>query len=59
MKDISKAEGLLKESVRPRGIVIQDGADRPVTPVIRAFIWGGKVRQVPTLPFGRWKVSVA
>jgi hypothetical protein len=24
-------------------------------PRIAAFIWGGKVRPVPTLPFGRWK----
>ncbi len=24
-------------------------------PRIAAFIWGGKVRPVPTLPYGRWK----
>ena len=24
-------------------------------PRITAFIWGGKVRPQPTLPFGRWK----
>lgn len=24
-------------------------------PRIAAFIWGGKVRPAPTLPFGRWK----
>lgn len=42
----------------PRGIVIRDGLEQPpAKPVIRAFIWGGKTRPVPTLPFGRWKVS--
>jgi hypothetical protein len=41
------------------GIVIADGrlgsilGDTP--PRIAAFIWGGKVRPAPTLPFGRWK----
>ena len=24
-------------------------------PRIAVFIWGGKVRPAPTLPFGRWK----
>jgi hypothetical protein len=24
-------------------------------PRISAFIWGGKVRPTPTLPYGRWK----
>jgi hypothetical protein len=24
-------------------------------PRIAAFIWGGKVRPSPTLPYGRWK----
>jgi len=40
------------------GIVIADG--RVATPIgdqprISAFIWGGKVRPSPVLPFGRWK----
>lgn len=40
----------------PAGIVIHGGeAEEPKRPLIRAFIWGGKVRPVPTLPFGRWK----
>lgn len=44
----------------PRGIVIRDGgAEPPAKPVIQAFIWGGKTRPVPTLPFGRWKVTAA
>ncbi len=41
------------------GIVITSGAPpgaaTPPEPRIAAFIWGGKVRPSPTLPFGRWK----
>jgi hypothetical protein len=39
------------------GIVIA-GADRGSdarAPRIAAFIWGGKIRPTPTLPYGRWK----
>lgn len=40
----------------PAGIVIRGGEEEePKSPAITAFIWGGKVRPVPTLPFGRWK----
>ena len=40
-----------------RGIVITRGSDDTPRgrPRIAAFIWGGKVRPTPTLPFGRWK----
>jgi hypothetical protein len=31
---------------------LSDGVDHPR---IAAFIWGGKVRPAPTLPYGRWK----
>lgn len=41
------------------GIVITDRKKRAQRqgrhPRIRAFIWGGKVRPHPTLPYGRWK----
>jgi hypothetical protein len=41
------------------GIVVtntQGGfSDREDHPRIAAFIWGGKVRPTPTLPYGRWK----
>lgn len=40
------------------GIVIADGRGAPRIgdePRISAFIWGGKVRPTPVLPFGRWK----
>ena len=44
---------------RPKlqGIVILGGRASPVwnEPRIAAFIWGGKVRPTPVLPFGRWK----
>ena len=42
-----------------RGIIVLDGAHPEVRPQIAAFVWGGKVRPVPTLPFGRWKPSPA
>lgn len=41
------------------GIVIRDRVQPVRRPVITAFVWGGKVRPVPTLPFGRWKPSAA
>jgi len=48
---------LTKETVQ--GIVVADRKTAvPVQgdgPRIAAFIWGGKVRPTPTLPYGRWK----
>lgn len=37
----------------PHGIVIQDRREIERPPAISAFIWGGKVRPVPELPYGR------
>ena len=41
------------------GIVVTDRpaevAGDGTRPRIAAFIWGGKVRPTPTLPYGRWK----
>lgn len=39
------------------GIVIAGGnrGSEARAPRIAAFIWGGKVRPTPTLPYGRWK----
>ena len=41
------------------GIVVTDRqgnlTDRQNHPRIAAFIWGGKTRPAPTLPYGRWK----
>lgn len=41
------------------GIVVVDSRTESTEdgsgPRIAAFIWGGKVRPVPTLPYGRWK----
>jgi hypothetical protein len=56
-EDVAPAGG--RETADPPGIVIQGGGEPPRRPVISAFIWGGKVRPVPTLPFGRWKPSPA
>lgn len=41
------------------GIVVLEPAKPRQEPRIAAFIWGGKVRPVPTLPFGRWKPKAA
>lgn len=41
------------------GIVIRYQMEPVDRPVIAAFIWGGKVRPSPTLPFGRWKQTAA
>jgi hypothetical protein len=55
---MEKREKLRANDTEVPGIVIADGRwglalDR--APRISAFIWGGKVRPSPTLPFGRWK----
>jgi hypothetical protein len=48
-------EGRGREGVP--GIVIAEGrqGSDERSPRISAFIWGGKVRPTPTLPYGRWK----
>jgi hypothetical protein len=35
------------------GIVIHHRFEPPARPLISAFIWGGKTRPVPQLPYGR------
>lgn len=47
------------EHAGPPGIVVLDHSEPPRRPVISAFIWGTPQREVPTLPFGRWKASAA
>jgi hypothetical protein len=37
----------------PPGIVIHDGFEPPARTSISAFIWGGKTRPVPALPYGQ------
>jgi hypothetical protein len=38
------------------GIIVLDvRRETEQQPRISAFIWGGKVKPAPTLPFGRWK----
>ncbi|MCI0435399.1 MAG: hypothetical protein L0271_17410 [Gemmatimonadetes bacterium] len=36
-----------------RGIVIRPAFEPPRRPVLAAFIWGGKIRPVPAIPYGR------
>jgi hypothetical protein len=43
----------------PAGIVIRVWSETEKKPAISAFIWGGKVLPVPTLPYGRWKPKAA
>ncbi|MGW8268599.1 MAG: hypothetical protein ACWGSQ_19700 [Longimicrobiales bacterium] len=42
-----------------QGIVVTDRKAEDTVPGngprIAAFIWGGKVKPTPTLPYGRWK----
>ena len=40
------------------GIVVQDGRQEETRPRAVAFVWGGKVRPRPSLPYGRWKSDV-
>ncbi len=35
------------------GIVLHMRLEQPPQPRVSAFIWGGKVRPVPSLPYGR------
>lgn len=37
------------------GIVVQGVPDSPRPPRAVAFVYGGKVRPAPSLPYGRWK----
>jgi hypothetical protein len=43
----------------PAGIVIRVSSEAEKKPAISAFIWGGKVLPVPTLPYGRWRAEAA
>lgn len=42
-----------------QGIIVADRKDDGLGsgdgPRIAAFIWGGKIKPTPTLPYGRWK----
>ncbi|MBT8397817.1 MAG: hypothetical protein HKO65_12010 [Gemmatimonadetes bacterium] len=56
---VGRAEVDLDADEDSAGIVVTESRagfpDREEHPRIAAFIWGGKVRPAPTLPFGRWK----
>lgn len=40
------------------GIVVSRGSQEERPPRAVAFVWGGKVRPAPSLPYGRWKSGV-
>jgi hypothetical protein len=40
------------------GIVVQSAPQGETRPRVVAFVWGGKVRPRPSLPYGRWKTEV-
>jgi hypothetical protein len=56
---VGRSEEDLRSGGDTTGIVVMDRkADLPegaAHPRISAFVWGGKVRPTPTLPYGRWK----
>lgn len=47
-----KKNGSKEDSKNPPGIVIS-ARWQELVPAVSAFIWGGKVRPVPALPYGR------
>jgi hypothetical protein len=47
--------GTLHGMVVTNGRRAETGSSGGTAPRIAAFIWGGKVRPSPTLPYGRWK----
>lgn len=53
MDHMSLEQGMSDDPRNPPGIVITDRWEEPRRPAISAFIWGGKVRPVPELPYGR------
>jgi hypothetical protein len=52
MHNSSTDNSAIEDPRNPHGIVIHDRVEEP-RPAIIAFIWGGKVRPVPALPYGR------
>jgi hypothetical protein len=46
-------EAVVEAQDDPPGIVIRGTFGPTPRPSISAFIWGGKVRPVPALPYGR------
>lgn len=53
---ISSSAALVEEDAV--GIVVSSGTREEGRPRAVAFVWGGKVRPAPSLPYGRWKNGV-
>lgn len=51
--DTPHAAAAGRREPEPVGIVIHDRHEPARRPAIAAFIWGGKVRPAPALPYGR------
>jgi len=56
---VARAERDDRQGEMSPGIVVvdtrNDATEEGNGPRIAAFIWGGKVRPAPTLPYGRWR----
>ncbi len=56
---VDGAEEDFRSDESSAGIVVTDtqgiSSEQLDHPRIAAFIWGGKVRPAPTLPYGRWR----
>lgn len=52
MRSMEQQAGLEEQELPPGIVIHQPGMSEP-RPAIFAFIWGGKVRPVPALPYGR------
>lgn len=48
-----EAGGIKGRPASAPGIVVHMRLEEPPRPRVLAFIWGGKVRPVPALPYGR------
>jgi hypothetical protein len=58
-RSVKKRDEERIERELPVGIVIHQVGEEAPKPAISAFIWGGKVRPEPTLPYGRWRTTAA
>lgn len=58
MKTIDNPDCIVPEADDAVGIVVQGRPHAERRPRAVAFVWGGKVRPTPSLPYGRWKDGV-
>lgn len=58
MKTTDRQDSPLLDAEDAVGIVVQGGPHVERRPRAVAFVWGGKVRPTPSLPYGRWKKGI-